>query len=188
MKQIKVAAKKNNIPIIHDDTLNYLLMLIQKNKCQKVLEIGTAIGYSAIAIAKANPNVKVITIERDPDLYQIALKNVKEKKLLERIQVICADAKEVFLTETFDLIFIDAAKSSNQLFFEKFQHNLNDNGIMITDNINFHGLLTADIQNRNLKQLVRKIQKFRRFLENNETFQTEFIDVGDGISVSQRRI
>ena len=103
--------------------------------------------------------------------------------------MIYKDAFDVKLVDKFDLIFIDAAKAQNTRFFEKFEYNLNSNGTIITDNMNFHGLVLKDeheIESRNLRQLVRKIKDFKVFLENNNKYRTSFIEVGDGIAVSRK--
>ena len=169
------------------EALLYLKKLLKKEKIITILEIGTGIGYSTINMALVNDNIKITSIEKDKERYQMACDNVKKQLLTNRIQLILGDAKEIDLTEKFDLILIDAAKSSNKYFFEKFQYNLNKKGLIITDNVNFYNLINEKITNRNLKQLVNKIKKYRLFLEQHEHFKTSFIDVGDGLSVSKRR-
>ena len=109
--------------------------------------------------------------------------------LEDRINLIFKDALDISINDKFDLIFIDAAKAQNIKFFEKFEYNLKSGGYIITDNLNFHGLVSMDvkdIKSRNLRQLVRKINDYKRFLEKNSRYVTRFIDVGDGISVSRK--
>ncbi len=187
MEKIKQFAKKNNVPIIQDETALYLEKIIKEEKIKKILEIGSAIGYSAIKMALISKDIKIITIEKNEKLYNIALENIKEKNLAGQIQIILGDAKEVLLNQKFDLIFIDGAKSSNKIFFEKFQNNLKKKGLIVTDNIYFHGLLNSEIKNRNLKQLVKKINKYKAFLKDNAQFDTKILNIGDGISVSRRK-
>ena len=119
----------------------------------------------------------------------IALKNIKKVGLEDRIQLLYHDAFDVSLEEEYDLIFIDAAKAQNQKFFEKFEKNLVPGGTIITDNMDFHGLINEidKIENRNLRQLVTKIQKYREFLENNDKYITKFYKVGDGIAITYRK-
>ena len=117
---------------------------IIKNQINSVLEIGTAIGYSSIMMALANPNVKITTIERDRDRYLEAIKNVKKFDLEDRITLIFNDALDVKIEDKFDLVFIDAAKGQNIKFFEKFSNNINKEGFIITDNMDFHGLVDKD--------------------------------------------
>lgn len=181
---LKEFAIKNDVPIINDEGLAFLLELITKYNVKHILEIGTAIGYSAINMA--NLDTKIITVERDYFMYNEALKNIKEANLEENIQVLYADALEVEINHTFDLIFIDAAKAQYQKFFEKFKFNLNPQGIIVCDNLNFHNLDINEVS-RGTRQLLKKIQKFKDFLKENEEFDTIIYDIGDGISVSKRR-
>jgi len=181
---LKEFAVKNNVPIINDEGLAFLLELITKYNVKHILEIGTAIGYSAINMA--NLDTKIITVERDYFMYNEALKNIKEANLEENIQILYADALEVEINDTFDLIFIDAAKAQYQKFFEKFKQNLNPNGIIVCDNLNFHNLDINKVS-RGTRQLLKKIQKFKDFLNENEEFETIIYNIGDGISVSKRR-
>lgn len=190
IKKIKDYAKINKVPIISDSGLNFLLKYIKDNNVEEILEIGTAIGYSAIMMCSIGKNINVTTIERDEKRYMEALKNIKKMNLEDRIELIYNDAANVKLDKKFDLIFIDAAKAQNRNFFERFEKNLEDNGTIITDNMNFHGLVDTDLENiesRNLRGLVRKIKEYRSFLELNDKYDTEFLDIGDGIAVSKRR-
>lgn len=190
IKKIKEYADINNVPIMVDDGIDFLTTFIIKKQVSSVLEIGTAIGYSAIMMALANPTVKITTIERDEKRYLEALKNVKEFSLEDRITLIYNDALNVKLTDTFDLIFIDAAKSQNIKFFELFERNLNSEGAIITDNLNFHGLVKkkeTEIKSRNLRGLVRKTKEYIDYLKKNTKYDTEFLEIGDGISISTRK-
>ena len=187
IEKLKKYAKENNIPIMLPDGILFLTNYIKENKIKRILEIGTAIGYSAIKMALIDKDIHVVTIERDEERYKEALKNIKLFNLENQIDVIFDDAFNVELSDKFDLIFIDAAKSQSIKFFEKFKSNLDINGTIVTDNINFHGLTKEKvIKNRNTRQLVRKIREYVEFLENNQEFTTYFIDDGDGISISKR--
>lgn len=187
IKEIKDYADKENVPIMMDDGIDFLTTYIIKHQIKDILEVGTAIGYSAIMMCLAQPNVKVTSIERDEKRYLQALKNIKRLNLEDRITLIYKDALDVKLTDKFDLIFIDAAKSQNTKFFELFEKNLNSHGIIITDNMNFHGLVKkneTDIKSRNLRALVRKVRDYKTFLISNIKYETEFLEIGDGIAVS----
>lgn len=189
IKQMKEYADQNNVPIMLDDGITFLTNYIKKNQITSILEIGTAIAYSAIIMALVNPNITITTIERDEKRYLEAIKNIKKANLEDRITIIYKDALEVELTEKFDLIFIDAAKAQNIKFFEKFSPNLNNLGTIITDNLNFHGLVNKkeeEIESRNLRALVKKIKLYIDYLESNPNFQTEFLHIGDGLAVSKK--
>ena len=186
LKELEVYAEEKNIPIMQKKGIDFLCKIIAKSDVKNILEIGTAIGYSAIKMALVNNDITVTSIERDQDRYIEALKNIKKAKLDKRIDVIYKDALDVNLKDKYDLIFIDAAKGQYIKFFEKFKENLNPGGIIISDNLSFHGLVEQKerIESRNLRQLVGKIKKYIEFLENNKEFKTKFYKVGDGIAVS----
>jgi len=186
IKEMELYAEEKNIPIMQKKGIDFLCKIISKSDVKSILEIGTAIGYSAIKMALVNEDINVTSIERDQDRYIEALKNIKKAKLDKRINVIYKDALDVKIKGKYDLIFIDAAKGQYIKFFEKFKENLNPGGIIISDNLSFHGLVEQKerIESRNLRQLVGKIKKYIEFLENNKEFKTKFYKVGDGIAVS----
>ncbi len=190
IEEIENYASINNIPIMQKDGITYLENYIKENNIKKILEIGSAIGYSAIKMALVNKNIKITTVERDKNRYDIAVKNINDFKLDNQINIILNDALYLDIKGKYDLIFIDAAKAQNIKFFEKYKNNLSDNGVIITDNLNFHGLTTniENIQSKNLKSLVKKINNYKEFLINNQEFKTTFIDVGDGISISKKNV
>lgn len=190
IRDIKKYAVDNKVPIMVDEGIDFLTTFIIKNQINSVLEIGSAIGYSAIMMALANPNLKVTTIERDRDRYLEAVKNIKKMGLENRITLIFSDALDINIEDKFDLIFIDAAKGQNINFFEKYERNLSNNGYVITDNMYFHGLvdkIDAEIPSRNLRALVRKVRDYRTFLLNNSNYDVEFLSIGDGIAVAKKK-
>ena len=186
---LKNKARKNNIPIIQDGGIAFIKKYIIENNIKTILEIGSAVGYSAISFALLDKDIKVHTLERDVERYNEAIKNINEFNLNEQITIKNVDALEYELDDTFDLIFIDAAKSQYIKFFEKYKHNLNADGVIITDNLSFHGMVDdlSLTHNRNTKQLVGKIRNYIEFLKNNEEFDTVFYKDGDGISVSKKK-
>ena len=183
-------AKEHNVPIIEKESIAFIIKFIKANNIKDILEIGSAIGYSAILMASVNEDVKLTTIERDEVRYMECLKNVKKCNLQDRINVVYQDALEVNLSGvSYDLIFIDAAKGQYTKFFEKYKYFLKPGGVIISDNLKFHGHVgnRNNIANRNLKQLVGKIENYIDFLKDNEEFETKFYDVGDGLSVSIKK-
>lgn len=190
IREIKKYALENKVPIMQDEGIDFLTTFIVKNQINSVLEIGSAIGYSAIMMALANPNLKITTIERDKDRYLEALKNIKKFDLEDRITLVFHDALEASIEGNFDMIFIDAAKGQNIKFFEKYELNLKEQGYIITDNMDFHGLVDktdAEIESRNLRALVRKIRDYRTFLLNHQNYEVEFFNIGDGIAVARKK-
>ncbi|MBQ9281140.1 MAG: HAD hydrolase-like protein [Treponema sp.] len=186
---IKNFAMKNEVPIMQDEGSDFICGYITSHGVKSVLEIGTAIGYSTVRFAKLSPQIRVTTIELDEERYKAAVKNVEEQGLSERITLIHGDALTAEISGLFDLIFIDAAKAQYQKFFEKYKENLSENGVIITDNLSFHGMVEdlSLTHNYSTKKLVKKIRKYIEFLKANREFDTEFIRRGDGISVSRRK-
>lgn len=185
ISDLKEKALKNKIPIIQDEGLEFLLDIIKKNDVKNVLEIGSAVGYSAISMAALD--VVVITVEKDADMFYELQKNIKDFNLEQQIFPIFGDALKVDITGKFDLIFIDAAKSKYEQYFTKFKDNLAPNGVIVCDNLDFHGLKKHEVRRRTRK-LLEKIEKFIQFLEENEEFDTVIHHVGDGMSVSKRKL
>ena len=188
MEEMELYAKENNIPIMQKNGILYLINYIKENNIKNILEIGSAIGYSSIMMASINSDIKVTTIEKDTDRYTIAVSNINKYNLGSQITIINDDACDVEIEGIYDLIFIDAAKGKNILFFEKFKNNLKDNGTIITDNLSFHGLVEDNtlIKTKNQRGIVNKIKLFIEFLDNNKEFNTTYVPVGDTIAISKR--
>lgn len=181
-------AIEHNVPIIEKKSIAFIMRYIKEHNVLNVLEIGSAIGYSAILMASSTKDVMVTTIERDETRYMECLKNVKKCGMEKKINVVFQDALELNLSEElkYDLIFIDAAKGQYIKFFEKYKNFLNPGGVIITDNLKFHGYVgeSNKLDKGNLKSLVEKIENYVDFLKNNTEFDTVFKDIGDGLSVS----
>ena len=191
IESLKEYAKERSVPIMLDQGISFLVSVIKDKNVLSILEIGSAIGYSAIVMALSKEDTVITTIEKDTDRYNEAVKNIKGFNLDKRINIINADALDVDLNAKFDLIFIDAAKSKNKDIFLHFKDNLNKDGVIVTDNLKFHGFVDMepkDVKNRNTRQLVSKIRKYITFLKENTEFKTEFYDVGDGVSLTFRKV
>ena len=187
LKEIEEYAKENNVPIMLPDGIEFLIEYIKENNIKNILEIGTAIGYSSIRMSLIDKDIKVTTIERDEKRYIEAKKNIKKFNLENQIELIYGDALELDITGKYDLIFIDAAKSQYIKFFEKYEQNLNKNGVIVSDNLNFHGLTHTKepIESRNVRGIVRKLNNYIDYLKNNNKYITTFYEIGDGISISK---
>jgi len=188
IEKIEEYAFHNNIPIMQKDGIEFLTNYIKENNIKNILEIGSAIGYSAIKMALTSRDIKVTTIERDKERYDIAVENINNFDLYDRINIILGDALDTNIEGEYDLIFIDAAKSQYIKFFEKYELNLKQGGVIVTDNLSFHGLVEDDSKttNRNTKQLVRKIRNYIEYLKNNDRYKTTFYELGDGVAVSEK--
>ncbi len=192
ISELKEKAMRDNIPIMQEEGLMFMCDMLKKHQASSVLEIGSAIGYSAIFMALHTPNLKIDTLERDETRHIEAKKNVKDFNLENRITLHLADAlefDEINLKHApYDLLFIDAAKAQYQKFFEKYVHLVKDNGLIIVDNLDFHGMIfdIEHIHNRNTKQLVKKIKRFKEWILNNQDYESEYYAIGDGIVVIRK--
>ena len=191
--KLKEYAKINHVPIIIDSGLALLESVIAISKPKKILEIGTAIGYSALRMNKVC-NSDVYTIERNIDMYNEALKNVEQANKNAKIHLIFKDALEAFdevKDNEFDLIFIDAAKAQYTKFFDLYTPLLSKNGIVVCDNMLFHGLVENDeayeSQSRAVRGLIRKLKSFHKALLENPNYKTSIFEIGDGVSISVKK-
>lgn len=189
IEELEIYAKECGVPIMMKDGIEYLCEYIEVHSVKRILEIGTAIGYSSICMALVDQDIQIVTIERDQERYDLAIDNIEKFGLSNRIQVIFGDACEMKVDGEFDLIFIDASKGHSIDFFERYSKNLASDGVIVTDNLSFHGLVEDDslAVTKNQKGLVKRIKNFISFLDENEEFVTEYVEVGDRISISKRR-
>ena len=190
ISDIKESALQDGIPIIQDGGLLFLLELIKENHYKEILELGTAVGYSAINMALMDEEIHIDTIEKDDDMYERAFHNINENGLQERITVHHMPIEEYKTDKKYDLIFVDAAKAQYGRYLEQFIGNLKEDGKMLFDNMIFHGLIyhSEEIRSRNLRNLVKKILLFRENMQKDERFDIMLFDnIGDGILLLSRR-
>lgn len=185
-------ALENKVPIMELVGIEALLQLLRIQGSKKILEVGTAIGYSALRMAEALPNACIVTIERDLERIQAAEEYIGRSRHGEQIILIKGDALEVeaLVREQapYDTIFVDAAKGQYQKFFEMYSKYLSVDGIIITDNVLFKGLVTqSEIESKRIRNLVRKIDNFNHWLMNHPDYHTVILPVGDGIAISKKK-
>lgn len=191
--RLKRYAVEAHIPIIIDEGLALLESFIALKRPQRILEIGTAIGYSAIRMHRVCQS-EVYTMEREETMVHMALENIQNAELSGHIHVIHMDALEAFDTVKeleFDLIFIDAAKAQYTKFFDLYSPLLSEHGAIVCDNMLFHGLVedkeNYENQSRSVRGLIRKLNLFHQTLLANERYHTSIFAVGDGISISVKK-
>lgn len=190
IEDIKNKALKEGVPIIKDEGLAFLLNFVEENNFKEILELGTAVGYSSIQMAKLDKNIHIDTIEKVEDMYNQAITNIKQANLDCQIDVHFMPIEEFETNKMYDFIFVDAAKAQYGKYMEKFLPNLKPNGKMLFDNMIFHGLIynPDTIESKNLRNLVKKINKFRESIQNDERFDIIVKDdIGDGIFILSRR-
>lgn len=190
LTEIEKYAMKNEVPVLQDEGSNFIADYIKNNGVKTILEIGTAIATSSIRFAKISKDIHVTTVEIDKTRYEQAVENVKSEGLENQITLIFGDALTAKIQGSFDLIFIDAAKAQYINFFNLFSPLLSKNGVIISDNLSFHGMVEdlSLTHNYSTIKLVKKIRKYIEFLKTNEEFETQFFKIGDGISISRKKI
>lgn len=193
LEELETQALIRGVPIMQKEGLRFLIELIQKNHYQHVLEIGSAIGYSSIMMASYVDDVCVETIEINETSYLEAKMHIRDFELEDRIYIHHSDALtfDVSLRKIsqYDVLFIDAAKAQYQKFFEKYMPLVQPQGVAIVDNLDFHGMVDhiEDIKNRNTRQLVKKIKRFKDWILSHPDYEAVYEAVGDGIVVIKRR-
>lgn len=186
MTSLKEYAKTHQVPIIQEEGLVFLLKTIQEHHCKHILELGSAIGYSAIQMAKLDKDIKIVTIEKKEELYHQAKKNIAQEHLQDQITIHNRNIDDFETDSLFDFIFVDAAKAQYGKYLEKFKKNLTQGGIFFFDNLAFHGLVKHPelCKSRNTRQLVKKIKKFvEETLEHPNYSCNYYPDIGDGIMI-----
>lgn len=189
IEQIKEKALEDHIPIIMDDTLEVVGKILEDKKPDRILEIGTAVGYSAIRFSKyLNENGYIDTIERDEERVLEAKQNIKDLNLEEKIHLYEGDALEVLptLTGPYDVVFIDAAKGKYPIFLSEALRMLASHGIIVADNVLYKGYVMSDYNKHKQRTAVRGLREFLKELTENENLRTEILEVGDGLAISKK--
>ncbi|WP_139364849.1 O-methyltransferase [Sutcliffiella halmapala] len=192
--KLEKLAEKDQVPIMDLVGMEALLQLLRLSRPKKILEIGAAIGYSSIRMAQTLSDTQIVTIERDETRYQQAKEHIVEAECIHQIQLIFGDALEVFdqVKEQgpYDLIFVDAAKGQYERFFTMYEPLLAIDGVIITDNVLFKGLVAEEheqVEPKRIRNLVKKIDNYNRWLMSHPSYVTSILPVGDGIAISKRR-
>lgn len=191
LDNLREYAKQNSVPIITRESLCLINSIISLKRYKTMLEVGCAIGYSSLSFAMNNEDLHIDTIERNIDMYNEAIKNISLSNI-DRINVIFDDALLIDNSKLakYDIIFIDAAKAQYTKFFEKFYPLLNDGGVIISDNILFHGCVenkNLDNLSKNVKNMAKKIDSYNHYLNTLESFKTTFLSIGDGLAISVKK-
>lgn len=191
LREMEAEAHQNGIPIIDRTALNFIRVLLRvKGEVQRILEIGTAIGYSAAGLALASPQAHIDTIERDERWVRRAVEYFKRAGLSQRITVHHADALTYChqLKGMYDVIFIDATKRDYRRLFKQYAALLNPDGIIITDNVLFKGRVAGHpAESRRLMVTAEILNQFNRWLTSLEEFETSLVPIGDGLAISVKK-
>lgn len=185
--EIKKKALEDHIPIIMDDTLETVGQILQEKKPTRILEIGTAVGYSAIRFSKYLTEQGYIdTIERDEERVKEAKNNIEDLKLQDKIHIFEGDALEILptLTGPYDVVFIDAAKGKYPIFLTEALRMLEKNGIIIADNVLYKGYVMSDYNKHKQRTAVRNLREYIARVNEDANLDTEILEVGDGLAIS----
>lgn len=187
LNEIKQKALEEHIPIIMDDTLEVIAKYLTKIKPEKILEIGTAVGYSAMCFSEyLSESGKIDTIERDTDRIIEAKENIKKVGVEEKINIYEGDAVEILptLDDKYDVVFIDAAKGKYPFFLKESIRMIKQNGIIFADNILYKGYVMSDYNKHKQRTAVRNLREYIKEVTENPNIETEILEVGDGLAIS----
>ena len=188
LSKIKQKALENHIPIIMDDTLEVVSKILKEQKPNKMLEIGTAIGYSAICFSEyLQPDGIIDTIERDVERVKEAKENIKSADVEDRIRIYEGDAVEILptFTQKYDVIFIDAAKGKYPFFLSEALRMSHNGTVIIADNVLYKGYVMSDYNKHKQRTAVRNLREYIAEITNNEHLETEILEIGDGLAISK---
>lgn len=188
LQKIKKKALEEHIPIIMDETLEVIEKYLKENKPKRILEIGTAVGYSAICFTQILDEDGVIdTIERDAERVKEARENIKKAEVEDKINIYEGDAVEILptLDNKYDVVFIDAAKGKYPFFLKEALRMINKNGIIFADNILYKGYVMSDYNKHKQRTAVRNLREYIKEVSENPNLETEILEVGDGLAISK---
>lgn len=185
---LKKEALENHIPIIMDDTLEKIKEILEKENPKRILEIGTAVGYSASCFVKySSPEVIVDTIELDEERAKQAIENVKKIGVDKNINIMIGNAVEILptLSNEYDIVFIDAAKSKYSIFLEEGIRLIRNGGLILADNVLYKGYVMSDYNKHKQRTAVRHLREYIKEVTENPNLETEILEIGDGLAITR---
>lgn len=190
LSKIKEEALENHVPILQDESLDLILMVLSLKKPNKILEIGTAVGYSAINFSRylEGENAKIKTIEIKENMANIARENIASMGLEEKIELIHADATKYLETldeeNTYDVVFIDAAKGQYLVFLKEAIRLIKNGGVIIADNVLFKGRVLSDYNEHKHRTATNRLREYLRIIEEDKRLKSTLVKIGDGVAIS----
>ena len=188
LEEMEIYAKENHVPIMMKDGIEFLTDYIKKNHIKTILEIGTAVGYSAMCFSEyLQEGGKIDTIERDEERIAEAKINIEKVGVVDKINIYEGDAVEILptLNEKYDVAFIDAAKGKYPFFLKESLRMINPNGIILADNILYKGYVMSDYNKHKQRTAVRNLREYIKEVTENPDIETEILEVGDGLAISK---
>lgn len=190
LQELEEFANEEHVPIIEPEVAQLLKVILKIKKPKKILEVGAAIGYSSMLMADTlNKDCEIITIERYDKMFNLATENIKKNGFDKVIDIRFNDALDELpkIDEKFDLIFIDAAKGQYIEFFDLVKDKLNDDGIIISDNVLYKGMVANDeLVLRRKKTIVKRLRNYLEYINDIKDHTTALIPIGDGVAVTYK--
>lgn len=189
LQMLEQYAKEYHIPIIQPEVAQFIRVILNIKKPKNILEIGTAIGYSAIVMAETIDDVKIITIERREDMIDIAKGNIRKAGYENRIEIMGGDAEDVLpcIDGEFDMIFLDAAKGQYMDFLNLCLDKLNNDGVIISDNVLYKGMVANDdLVVRRKKTIVKRMRQYLDYICKDKKFTSCVLPLGDGVALTYK--
>ena len=187
--EIRKYGKVNKVPITLDDTLSFLIKTINENNSKQILEIGTAIGFGCITMAENSNCFHIDTVEIDEERHKIAVENIKNKGLKDKISIYLIDAKEFLIKskKKYDFVYLDGPKGQYINYLPLIVKIINPNGIIFADNLNFHGMVTGEIETpRGCRAMIKGLKKYIEEITTNPMFETKiYNNIGDGVGITK---
>ena len=190
LSELREYAEENHVPIIEEECEEFYNFLINTTKPKKILELGTAIGYSAISFSMNESVERLVTVEINEDMVKIAKENIKKSGLEDKMEIVHSDAYEYLVesSDTFDFIFIDAAKGQYEKYFDEAIKLLNRDGIIVCDNVLFRGMIAnQELVKRRKITIVKRLRKFLKDIKDDDRFYSSIVPIGDGALLIRRK-
>ncbi len=187
LEKIKQKALEEHIPIVMDETLEEIRKILEREQLQRILEIGTAVGYSASQFIRFAPNAIVDTIELDEQRASEARENVKKIGIEDKVNILVGNAVEILpsLQDEYDMIFIDANKGKYPVFLQEGIRLAKNNGWILADNVLYKGYVMGDYNKHKQRTAVRHLREYIQNAQGNERLETQILEVGDGLAISR---
>ncbi|MCR3956365.1 MAG: O-methyltransferase [Gudongella sp.] len=190
LKILEDYARENNVPIIEPEVGQLIKVLLKLHKPREILEVGTAIGYSALLMAESlEGDWSITTMERNPQMIARARENFMESGLEDRIRIIEGDARETFphLTKEYDFIFLDAAKGQYMEFLGYAKNLLRPGGLIVSDNVLYKGMVASDdLVVRRKRTIVNRLREFLEYINNMQGYTSSVLPLGDGVALTYK--
>ena len=187
LKIVKEKALENHIPIIMDDTLEKIEEILKEEKPKRILEIGTAVGYSATMFAKYTDEDCIIdTIEIDEERAKEAKENIEKIGVADRINIMVGNAVDILptISQEYDIVFIDAAKGKYPVFLENAIRLIKNGGLILADNILYKGYVMSDYNKHKQRTAVRHLREYIQEITEDEKLESEILEIGDGLAIT----